>query len=158
MNRIIENVTIKIGLARIIIRSVPDEPGVAAGIFNNLGELGFNIDLISAGTSVRPLTDITFTIEKKNLEPVLNAVKSSLPELGGQDVIFSRNVAFVSLHGSKIATTPGAAGQIFAALAANGINLEMVCGSFDIINFLIDESLVTEAVAIIKDRFGVPGI
>lgn len=158
MDKIIETVTVKTGLVRFIIRSVPDVPGIAARFFNTLGDLGFNIDHIAAGTSVRSLTDITFTVEAKNLEPVLQTIKSALPELGGQDVIFSRHVAFVALYGKKIATTPGVAGKIFAALAEKDINLEMVCGSFDTINFLIDEGLARESVAIIKDRFGVPGV
>lgn len=158
MDRIIEKITIKPGLARLIIRSVPDEPGIAARIFKHLGDEGFNIENISASTTIRPQTDLTFTVEAKDLEPVLNVVKSFLPELGGQDVIFSRHVAFVSLFGERIDPTPGAAGQIFSALAESGINLEVVCSSTNTIDILVDESMVKEVVAIIKERFGVPGI
>jgi len=158
MEKFIETIIIKPGLARLIIRSVPDEPGIAARVFKQLGEQGFNIENISASTSVRPQTDITFTVNAKHLEPVLKTLKSILPELGGQDVIFSRSMAIVSLCGEKIAHTPGAAGQVFSALADKGINLEVICGSIDTINILLDERLVKESVALIKERFGLPGI
>ena len=51
-------------VARITIRGVPDQPGIAATIFEPLGESGISVDTIVQNASVEHLTDLTFTVSR----------------------------------------------------------------------------------------------
>ena len=62
-------------VARITVRGVPDQPGIAATIFEPLGESGISVDTIVQNASVERLTDLTFTVQRSDLQAALDIVK-----------------------------------------------------------------------------------
>ncbi|HEY8475483.1 MAG TPA: aspartate kinase, partial [Chloroflexota bacterium] len=54
-------------VAKITIRHVPDRPGIAAQIFEPLAEAGISVDTIVQNASEENLTDLTFTVSRKDL-------------------------------------------------------------------------------------------
>jgi len=50
--------------ARVTIRKVPDQPGIASKIFDPVFRAGIVVDMIVQNTSQGGLTDLTFTVLK----------------------------------------------------------------------------------------------
>ena len=52
--------------AKITIRHVPDQPGVAATIFSEIARANVNVDVIVQNVSERGLADVSFTVMKED--------------------------------------------------------------------------------------------
>ena len=106
--------------AKVTIREVPDQPGIAAAIFRPLADAGVNVDMIVQNVSAKGHTDVSFTVPKSDLattEPVLAEIARAV---GGQEITTDTDVAKISLVGAGMKTHPGVAADMFDALAEAG--------------------------------------
>lgn len=150
---VITAVTYDKGESKITIRNVPDRPGVAARIFSWIAENNINIDMIIQNISAEGFTDISFTVSKEDLEDARRVTEDIARELGASNVEVDREIAKVSLIGAGMRTHPGVAAKMFAALAENGINIEMISTSPIKISVVIREDKAEEAVKAVHDAF-----
>jgi aspartate kinase len=146
--------------AKVTIRNVPDQPGIAASIFRPLADANVNVDMIVQNVSAAGHTDVSFTVPKSDLattEPVLRQIASAV---GGDDVTTDEDVAKISLVGAGMKTHPGVAADMFDALAEAGINIEIISTSTIRISVLIRAGDVERAVKAVHDRFRLaePGV
>jgi aspartate kinase len=146
--------------AKVTIRNVPDQPGIAAAIFRPLADAGVNVDMIVQNVSAAGHTDVSFTVPKSDLattEPVLQQIARAV---GGEDISTDRDVAKLSLVGAGMKTHPGVAADMFDALAEAGINIEIISTSTIRISCLIRAGDVDRAVRAVHDRFRLaePGV
>ena len=139
--------------AKVTIKAVPDQPGVAARVFRPLADESVNIDMIVQNSSEEGTTDIFFTVPKDDLaraEPILQRIAS---DVGAQGIETDSNIAKVSLVGAGMKTHPGVAADMFDALADAGINIEIISTSSIRISCVIDANQVDEAVKAIHKTF-----
>jgi aspartate kinase len=61
----------------------------------------------------------------------------------------------ITLYGSKLATSPGIAGKVFATLAERAINIEMISASLSVLSVVVKQEKVEEAVEALRDQFAV---
>jgi aspartate kinase len=143
-------------VARITIRGVPDQPGIAATIFEPLGESGISVDTIVQNASVERLTDLTFTVQRPDLQPALDIVKPLARQINASpDVLADTHLAKVSIVGAGMTSSAGYAGRMFRVLFEAGINIELITTSEIRITCLIDESRVPDAVKALHRAFQV---
>ena len=140
--------------ARVTLRGVPDVPGVAASIFGPLSENGVLVDMIIQNTSRDGITDMTFTISRKDLQKTLELMEKVSSQIGGQGILHDTHVAKVSAIGVGMRNHSGVAALAFAALQEEGINILMISTSEIKITILIEEKYVELAVRILHDKFG----
>jgi aspartate kinase len=140
-------------VARITIRGVPDQPGIAATLFEPLGEGGISVDTIVQNASVERLTDLTFTVSRSDLNRALEIVKPVAVEIEAPDVMADTHLAKVSIVGAGMTSTSGYAGRMFRTLFEAGINIELITTSEIRITCLIDEKQVKEAVRALHKAF-----
>lgn len=141
--------------ARVTMRGVPDQPGIAASIFGPLSEQGVLVDMIVQNTSLDGSTaDITFTVSRKELKKALEICEELRKNIGAQEVRHDATVAKVSAIGVGMRNHSGVAARAFAALQAEGINILMISTSEIKITILIQEKYVELAVRILHDTFG----
>ncbi len=57
--------------SKITIKGVPDQPGIAAKIFNALAEASISVDMIIQNVSAEGHTDISFTLATTNLKEAM---------------------------------------------------------------------------------------
>ncbi|MBI2912631.1 MAG: aspartate kinase [Chloroflexi bacterium] len=140
-------------VARITVRGVPDRPGIAATLFEPLGEAGISVDTIVQNASVERLTDLTFTVSRSDLNRALELVRPLAAEIEAPEVLADTHLAKVSIVGAGMTSGPGYAGRMFRALFEAGINIELITTSEIRITCLIDEAKVPQAVRALHKAF-----
>jgi aspartate kinase len=140
-------------VARITVRGVPDRPGIAATLFEPLGERGISVDTIVQNASVERLTDLTFTVSRSDLNRALEIVKPVALEIEAPDVLADTHLAKVSIVGAGMTSAAGYAGRMFRTLFEAGINIELITTSEIRITCLIDEKQVKDAVRALHKAF-----
>ena len=126
---VVNGITLNKGEAKITICNVPDRPGVAAQIFKELSNGGVNIDTIVQNVSHKKITDISFTVPKKDCLKTLKISKMISKDIGAGDIILDEKIAKVSLVGVGMRSHSGVAAKCFSVLAKNKINIDMISTS-----------------------------
>ncbi len=140
-------------VAKITVRSVPDQPGVAASLFEPLAQSGISVDTIVQNTSEDRTTDISFTVSGTDLPAALAKVEELSEKLGTGALISDANLAAVSVVGSGMQHTPGYASRMFRVLADGNVNIDMITTSEIRISCIIREEQAQEAVRLLHRGF-----
>ena len=139
--------------AKVTVKSVPDQPGIAARVFRPLADGSVNVDMIVQNSSEDGTTDIFFTVPKDDLDRAKTILDKVASEVGAQGIETDSNIAKISLVGAGMKTHPGVAADMFDALADAGINIEIISTSSIRISCVIAASEVERAVQAIHDKF-----
>jgi aspartate kinase len=143
--------------AKVTIDDVPDRPGIAAAIFKAVAAEGINVDMIVQNVSHDGKTDLSFTVPKadlRRLEVVLGGIVS---DIGALRFSADDDIAKLSLVGAGMRSSPGVAADMFDALAAEGINIEMISTSSIRISCVVRAEEAERAVRAVHQRFGLGG-
>ena len=140
-------------IAKVTVRAVPDRPGMAAELFEPLSAVGISVDTIVQNTSVERLTDISFTVDRADLQKTLRELESVTSEMGAGEVVTDPTLASISVVGSGMQNTPGYASRMFRVLSEARINIEMITTSEIRISCIIAEAQVPEAVRLLHSGF-----
>ena len=143
--------------AKITICAVPDNPGVAAKIFNELAKAGINVDMIVQNVSHTKLTDISFTVPDAVFNKGIVTTKKIAQKIGAGDVLSDENISRVSIVGSGMRSHSGIAAKMFHVLAANKINIDMISTSEISISCIINYKLTDKAVKALHKAFNLAG-
>ncbi len=150
---LISGVTSSKGEAKLSILGVPDRPGIVHQIFAPLAESGINVDMIVQNISRKNSSDVTFTVPSVELARTLEIVKKIAGELGAEGTLADKNIAKVSIVGAGMKSHPGVASKMFGALAAEGINIQMISTSEIKISCVIEAKYAELAVRVLHDVF-----
>jgi aspartate kinase len=150
---IIRSVTYTTDEARITVRGVPDQPGVAAEVFSALADAHVNVDMIIQNSSESGHTDLSCTIPLEDRAVADLALRAVVEKLGAKGYVTDTNIAKVSVIGVGMRTNPGVAARMFKTLADLGINLDMISTSPIKISTVISKDRVDEAVRVLHDVF-----
>ena len=139
--------------ARITIKTVPDQPGIAAKIFLPISDAGILVDMIIQNTRDGKLTDMTFTVPRIDYDRAMVILKKVAGEIGAEAVTGDRDIAKVSIVGVGMRNHPGIASTMFQILAKEGINMMMVSTSEIKVSCIIAEKYTELAVRSLHDAF-----
>lgn len=149
----VRGVTCNKSEAKITICAVPDKPGIAARIFNEISKAGVSVDTIVQNVSHTKLTDISFTVPKTNFAKAVKTSEDIAKKIKAGQVLSDKNIARVSIIGSGMRSHPGIAAQMFDTLAQNKININMIATSEISISCIIDLPSTDKAVAALHKAF-----
>ena len=140
-------------IAKVTLIDVPDRPGLAAEVFRDLAARSISVRLIIQGASAAGVGRITFVLDDEYVDGATLLVEDwksrGLATAGAVD----RNVAKISIVGSRLASTPGLAARMFAVLAREGINIDCISSSEMKIACVIADTHADEAVRAVHDEF-----
>jgi aspartate kinase len=151
---VVSGVTHDKNQARITLKKVPDQPGVAAKIFTPIAEAGIVVDMIIQNTRAGGQTDLTFTVPKPSYNTALEMEKQIARQIGAEDVFGDENIAKVSVIGVGMKDHSGVASKMFATLAAENINIILISTSEIRISCIIEEKYTELAVRVLHSAFG----
>ncbi len=140
-------------IAKVTLLSVPDRPGVAAQIFEDVAAKDINIRLIIQSAAADHRAGITFIIEQDfagEAEHLLGEWKKKGLAKDGQ---VETGVATIAIIGSRLSTTPGLAGRMFGALARQNINVDCISSSEMTVSCVIAADQIAEGVRAVHDEF-----
>ncbi len=140
-------------IVKISLIGVPDEPGTAAKIFGKLGEQDVNIGLIVQAEHHGGKNDISFLVDSEGYLQVSPALDDLVAAVRGERVVVEEDVATVSLVGEGIQREPGIAATMFASLADEGINIDLISTSNLMLTCVVPRERVEDAVRALHDKF-----
>jgi aspartate kinase len=154
---LIRGVALDVEEAKVTLDEVPDRPGVAASIFKAVAAEGINVDMIVQNVSHDGRTDLSFTVPRSDLPRVEAVVSGIVADIGAMRFQTDDEIAKLSLVGAGMKSNPGVAADMFDALAAEGINIEMISTSSIRISCIIRSADAERALRTIHRRFGLEG-
>lgn len=140
--------------AKISVRGVPDQPGVASRLLAPIGEANIEVDVIVQNLAADQTTDITFTVNRNDMNKARQVLQKVADELGAREVVADDTVVKVSVVGVGMRSHAGVASTMFKALAADNINIQMITTSEIKISVIIDEKYLELAVRSLHTAFG----
>jgi aspartate kinase len=140
--------------ARVTLQGVADKPGISAAIFGPLAKAEILVDMIVQKASKDGITDLTFTVSRKDLKRTLPIVERLNKELSGFGVEYDDNVAKISVIGVGMRNHSGIAAKAFSALHSQNVNILMISTSEIKISCLIEAKYTELAVCTLHDAFG----
>ncbi|MBW4520559.1 MAG: aspartate kinase [Scytolyngbya sp. HA4215-MV1] len=148
--------------ARLAIRHIPDRPGMAARIFRLLADQKVSVDMIIQSQRCRIVDgvttrDIAFTVAAIDAETARTALINAATDLGCGEITVDAEIAKVSIVGSGMVNQPGVAARMFAALAQNQINIQMIATSEIKISSVVAKDQGVQALQAIHAAFGLSG-
>lgn len=148
--------------AKMTLVRVEDRPGIAAAIFGPLAEAGVNVDMIVQNISEleapgdkRAYTDMTFSCPTNQVARARKAVEDARAAglFAYADLVTDADVAKLSVVGIGMRSHAGVAAKMFAALAAENVNIKVITTSEIKISVLIDRKYMELAVQALHDAF-----
>jgi aspartate kinase len=151
---VVSGVTHDKNQARITLKKVPDQPGIAAKIFTPIAEAGIIVDMIIQNTRAEGQTDLTFTVPKVEFKRALELEEKIAEDIGAEEVFGDENIAKVSVIGVGMKDNSGVAATMFRTLSEENINITMISTSEIRVSCVIEEKYAELAVRVLHTAFG----
>ncbi|MHC5224705.1 aspartate kinase [Ignatzschineria sp. LJL83] len=139
--------------AKITVLGVPDQPGIAFNILEQISDANIEVDMIVQNISQDGTTDFTFTINETDFDKALEITEKSAKEMGARKVLGDKDIVKVSLVGLGMRSHAGVASLMFKALANEKINIKMISTSEIKVSVVIDSKYHELAVRTLHDAF-----
>lgn len=140
--------------ARVTISGLPDTPGIAAKVFEEIAAAGVFIDMIVQSAAVANHAAIlSLTVPKNQLDKARTVAEKVAKSLGCKAVTTSPDIAKLSVSGVGLRTHTSVGIRMFKALAEAGINIEMINTSEVRVNVAVDGKQGQNALKKLQEAF-----
>jgi aspartate kinase len=140
--------------ARITLKKVPDQPGIAAKIFTPISAAKIVVDMIIQNTRAGGQTDLTFTVPRSDFSRAMEIEQEVARQIDAEEVFGGKDIAKVSVIGVGMRNHSGVAATMFNALAKENVNIIMISTSEIRISCAIEEKYTELAVRVLHSAFG----
>jgi aspartate kinase len=135
----IDDVALDASQARVTISGVPDTPGVAAKVFEEVAAAGIFVDMIVQNYDGKEgVAALSFTVPRDKLNESLEVARRLAGDFQCQGVDNNPNVAKLSVSGVGLRSHTGVAIRMFRSLAEAGVNIDMVNTSEVRVNVVVE--------------------
>ena len=138
--------------AKLTVRGVPDQPGVAYRILGDVAKANINVDMIVQNTGADGTTDFTFTVHRGDYAKALDVLRAA--KLAAREITGDDKIVKISVVGVGMRSHSGIASTMFKALADEGINIQMISTSEIKISVVVDEKYLELGVRALHTAFG----
>ena len=150
---LISGVALDTETVRIAVIGIKDVPGMAFKVFDTLAKKNINVDVILQSIGRAGTKDISFTVNRDDLDEAMAVLDANQARLGYQEIHSDRNIAKLSIVGAGMMSNPGVAAKMFESLYNEGVNINMISTSEIRITVLIDEKDGVRAMNAVHDAF-----
>jgi aspartate kinase len=150
---VVSGVTYNLNEAKIRVKGVVDQPGIAGSVFTPLSEAGIIVDVIIQNQSSDGSTDVTFTVPRSDHARALEIAGMTADRIGAVAVEGDVHIAKVSIVGLGMRDHAGVATKMFNVLAEKGINIQLINTSEIKVSVVIDEAQAKLAVEALHEAF-----
>ncbi len=158
----VRGVALDLNQAQLAIRHVPDRPGQAAQLFQALATANISVDMIIQSQRCRligdiPTRDIAFTVHQADAQLAQEVLAKLEEMLPCSEVAVNEAIAKVSIVGAGMVGHPGTAARMFAALAAEKINIYMITTSEIKVSCVVAQDQGIRALQVVHAAFNLGG-
>jgi aspartate kinase len=140
--------------ARLVLRGVPDRPGVAARIFGALDERHIVVDIIVQTAQQDGRADLSFTVGRGDLPAARDTMDRLVSELGLRGVESDDQIAKISIVGVGMRNHSGVAARMFDVLGREGVNIQSISTSEIKVSCVVAAKYTELAVRALHTAFG----
>ena len=134
----IDEITLDQSQSLVTLAKVPNKPGLAANLFDQIAAAGVFVDMIVQSHASKDVADITFTVPRGDFEAALATAEAVCKEFGCESVSSKKEIAKLSVSGVGLRSHTGVAIGMFQALAGASINLDAINTSEVRVNVIVD--------------------
>ena len=149
----IEDCQLDASQALVTFTELPDTPGVAAEVFEELGRAGLNVDMIVQSHPRDGRAEISFTVPAGDRDKAIVAAQK-IASARGAAVADVPHVAKLSITGVGIRSHAGVADRLFKPLADCGINIDLVSTSEVRLNVVVAAEHGQKSLEVLRKAFG----
>ena len=139
--------------AKLTIRGIPDQPGVAYKVLGAISAANIEIDVIVQNVAKDNSATITFTVHRNDLSQAEGLLKKIAQDLGALEIDADDQIAKLSIVGVGMRSHAGVAATMFEALAKENINIQLITTSEIKITVVIEERYLELAVRALHTGF-----
>jgi aspartate kinase len=139
--------------AKLTIRGIPDQPGVAYKVLGAISDANIEIDVIVQNVAKDNSATITFTVHRNDLDAAHKLLLQIADDLGAEEVETDDAIAKVSIVGVGMRSHAGVAAKMFEILSAEGINIQLITTSEIKIAVVVEERYLELAVRALHKGF-----
>jgi aspartate kinase len=140
--------------AKLTVRGVPDRPGIAYHILDEVAKANINVDMIVQNVGLDGTTDFSFTVHRNDYKKATEILKGLAQELKAREVVGDDKIVKISAVGVGMRSHAGIASQMFKALADESINIQMISTSEIKISVIVEEKYLELGVRALHSAFG----
>ena len=140
--------------AKITLKEVPDQPGIAANIFGSIADAGLSVDMIIQNISAEGHTDLSFTLGREELNEAMVIMEKVAKKIRAVNVSADSKIAKISIVGAGMRSHSGVAARIFKSLSKEKINILMISTSEIKVSCIIEQKHTKTAVNALHTAFG----
>ena len=118
-----------------------------------MSDANIEVDMIVQNVAADQTTDFTFTVHRNDFDKTKDILQRICAELGAREVSGNNKIAKVSIVGVGMRSHAGVASKMFAALAHEGINIQMISTSEIKVSVVIAEKYLELAVRALHSAF-----
>ncbi len=149
----ISGITLDESQARVTLKGIPDTPGLAAQVFDEIAENGVVVDMIVQSVGSEGRANISFTVPAADLAKSVAVAERIAEGLSGPRPTSSPRVAKLSVAGIGMRTHIAVASRLFQSLAKAGINIEMINTSEMLVNVVVAGDKGQQALEALRSEF-----
>lgn len=152
IRKAVTGIAVDKNVAKITVKGVIDQPGIAAELLRPLSDAGISIDVIVQNTSSDGTTDFTYTVSESNLERAVSLM-NSLDGINYKNIESGKDLAKLSIVGTGMENSPGYASKMFSVLSSLDVNIDMITTSEIRITTIINKNDIEKSVVALHDAF-----
>ncbi|MFH1923265.1 MAG: aspartate kinase [Planctomycetota bacterium] len=150
---IIEDITLDESQSRVTMLGVPDTPGLAAQVFDEIAENGIVVDMIVQSVGREGRANLSFTVPGKDLRESVRLATVLAEGFGSLAPTSSPKVAKLSISGTGMRSHTNVAARMFQSLADAGINVDMISTSEVRLNAVVDGAQGRKSLELLRKEF-----
>lgn len=153
-NPLISGITYNRQEAKLTLSNIPDNPGAAAHILDQISQHAIEVDMIVQNGSEKSQTDFTFTVHRDDYARTMALLKKAAGSLSPEIQLSGNDrIAKLSLVGVGMRNHAGVAQKMFQALALEHINILLISTSEIKISVVIPEEKIETGVRALHTAF-----
>ncbi len=134
----IDEVSLDESQALVTIIDLPDRPGVAAQVFDEIAKAGVFVDMIVQSFGRDGQANVSFTVPQVDYTRTIEHAQQLAKRIGCGGVNSTAKVAKLSVSGIGMRSNTSVAIRMFQSLAEAGINVDMMSTSEVRVNVVVD--------------------
>ena len=150
---LISGVALDTDAVRIAVIGLRDVPGMAFKLFDILAKKNINVDVILQSIGRGGTKDISFTVNKNDMDEAVSAIEKNKTRLGYEELRKDDSIAKLSIVGAGLVSNPGCAARMFESLYNENVNINMISTSEVRVTVLINEKDGVRAMNAVHDAF-----